>query len=264
MISGLWAALPHIYERFSRETIQHALESLIQQGVNGFLVLGTTGRGPDFCVDERKAFLETLVTLTDPGQVIVGVSANPAPDVHQLTVHAFDVGVRGVAITPPFYGTFSDSEIQEWAYAGFGKISKTAQVYLYNIPSVTRNRWNASLLTAIDKVVGVDGIKDSSGQIEELNAFIEWAEPRAVSVLVGNERLATYGYCVGAKGIVSGLSCAFPALVRDLIRANEAHDCELAARLQKKVNARLQLLHAQTPRESGETLIAWMQENQVL
>lgn len=265
MISGIWAALPNVFGRFSQRAVGKALERLLNEGIDGFLLSGTTGHGVDYTVGEREDILRQVLGLvSDPGQLIVAVSANAATDVRHLMAHAFDLGVRGIALTPPFYGDYSDAEVGDWSERVFHGMSKTGQIYLYNIPSATHTRWLPAHLTALDEMIGIDGIKDSSGTIDQLQAFVAWARPRDAGVLVGNERLATYGYLVGAHGLVSGLSCALPGLVVSLARAATASDWERAKGFQAEVDAKLGGLKTKTPHEASATLIAWMEENRIL
>lgn len=265
MITGVWTALPNLYHSVSEEQLQQVLKSLFGQGIDGLFLLGTTGQGTDFSVSERMKILETVIKMVDdPKRIVVAVSANAAEDARNLAVHAMQQGVRGIAITPPYYSSFSDPEIQTWASLVFSRFDKEGGVYLYNIPGATRSTWSIDSVRVVDDLIGVDGIKDSSGDARQLLDYIDWAKHHNATVLAGDEHLAVYNYFMGGHGIVSGLSSAFPKLLVELVELTQKRDWEAAATLQREVYNQLFKLRGQSPRETVQTLIRWMQENKIL
>ncbi len=261
VISGVWAALPNIYG-WSDVKVGHTLEHLMGRGIDGLFVLGTTGQGADFSVGERQMLLERLCHLgPDPKRVVVAVSANAATDVRELMQHAANAGVRGMAMTPPFYGRFGEEEIERWVKTIFAGQTKSGEMYLYNMPAVGHAVWSLPLVRAVDSLVGVDGIKDSSGETEWLLRYLDWVEGRDASVLVGDERLTTYSALAGGHGAVSGLSTAYPELMVDLVAACRQKDWESAMGLQRRVNHYLEAFRGLTPHGAGQALIAAMVQN---
>ena len=263
MITGLWTALPNIYRSFDDQEYKRALEFLFAQGIDGLFLLGTTGRGTDFSVLERMEILEkTIRAIGDPQKIVVAISANAPSDVRHLAQHAGELGVKGTALTPPYYGQFSDPEIQEWAQKVFANFTKKTAIYLYNIPGVTRTTWSLASLDYVHRIIGVDGIKDSSGDVKTLLGYLDWsARHQETSVLAGDEHFTVYNFMMGGHGIVSGLSTAHPQLLADLVAKAKAKQWEKAIPLQREVNQWLTKLQAYTPRETVEVLIRWMKES---
>ena len=75
-VRGLWCAtlspLTSDGELDHVRMAQHA-RSLLEAGVDGVAPFGTTGEGPSFSVDERRAGLETLLRAgVEPQQIVVG------------------------------------------------------------------------------------------------------------------------------------------------------------------------------------------------
>ncbi len=263
MITGLWTALPNIYRSFDEQEFHHVLEYLFLQGIDGLFLLGTTGRGTDFSVVERMGILEkTIKTIEDPKKIVVAISANAPLDVRNLAQHAMELGVKGVALTPPYYGQFSDQEIQSWAREVFAGLTKKAGIYLYNIPGATRTTWSLFSLDFVHQIIGVDGIKDSSGDVKQLLDYLDWStRNKGTTVLAGDEHLTMYHFIMGGHGIVSGLSSAYPKLLADLVSTMNANKWEEAIPLQREVNQQLKKLQGHSPRETVEILIRWMKEN---
>lgn len=259
MLEGLWTALPRWVDEEDDRRLGRALERIMAQGVDGFFVLGTTGLGADLTVSARQHMLEKLVSLSaDAQRIVVAVSANASGDVRELVIHAFAQGVRGIALTLPFYGRFDPPEIERWAQQLFQNVKKEGDVYLYNIPSVVPTSWLTPVVESVDQLIGVDGIKDSSGNVGQLWEYLQWAEDHHASVLVGDERLTIYSCFMGAHGVVSGLSAAYPKLMVDLLTACHNSDWIEARRLQNLVNLRLKDVASNTPREGVAKLVQVM------
>lgn len=265
MIKGVWTALPNLYHSVTEEQLKQTLDLLFHQKIDGLFLLGTTGQGTDFSVSERMEILESVLRLVpNPKRIVVAVSANAAQDARNLAVHAMQQGVQGVAITPPYYSWFSDQEIQVWARSVFNGFEKKSEIYLYNIPAATRSRWSIESVHVVNELIGVDGIKDSSGDVKQLLDYIHWAKEHRATVLAGDEHLTVYNYLMGGDGIISGLSSAFPKLLVDLANLAQKRDWEAAVPLQNEVYHQLSKLRGLSPRETIQTLIHWMKDNQIL
>lgn len=260
MLTGLWTALPPVYDRTDQEIV-HAVNRLFTEGVDGLFILGTTGQGADLSVSKRHQILERMVGLTEaPHRIVVAISATPASDVRALMDHACALGIQGVALTPPFYGAFNQDEIQQWAREVFGQVAKTSDVYLYNMPTIGHTVWSVDLVSIVNDIIGVDGVKDSSGDPNQLMDYLGWAANRNASVLVGDERLTTYSYLAGSHGVVSGLSAVHPRLMAELINSCRCQRWDSAIALQKQVNMELRTLSRGSARSSARELVQQMEQ----
>jgi 4-hydroxy-tetrahydrodipicolinate synthase len=238
---------------------------LLAAGVKGFFLLGTTGLGADSSMAERMRVLEQVLRVVDtPQRIVVAVSANAADDVRALAEHALAQGVQGIALTPPFYGLWSDAEIEAWATQIFRDWKKRSHLYLYNIPWVTHSRWSLASLDAVHALVGVDGIKDSSGDLAQLDAYLAWAHRHQAAVLTGTERLIAYNYLRGGTGAVSGLASAFPDLIVRLATLSDRRDWTQALTVQEEVNQILADLAQLSLREIVQWITQKMQDHGIL
>lgn len=265
MITGVWTALPNLFNFVTKKQLANVLESLFNAGIDGLFLLGTTGQGTDYSLSQRMEILETVLQLVpDPKRVVVAASANAAQDARNLIIHAMNHNVQGVAITPPYYSSFSEREIQSWAVEVLSGIDKKGDIYLYNIPGATRSTWSIDSVRYVHDLIGVDGIKDSSGAPKQLLDYIAWSKSHHATVLAGDEHLAVFNYLMGGHGIVSGLSSAYPKLLVDLAEQASKRAWEQTVPLQYEVYQHLALLQGQSPRETVQTLICWMKETKIL
>ncbi|MBE3559788.1 MAG: dihydrodipicolinate synthase family protein [Ktedonobacteraceae bacterium] len=275
MIEGVWAALPDLWNRAEADLLERAVERLLARGVDGFFAPGTTGLGAELSVRRRMQVLERLVRAINAAgerqqqKMVAAISANAAEDVHTLLEHAGSLGVKGVALTPPSYGMWTHADLLAWLDAALdgrqdGKQSNL-EIYLYHIPAAVRTGWDPDLLTTIDQRFNIEGIKDSSGDVARLAAYLAWGRRRGrpFSLMVGNERLTSYGLMLGASGVVSAFACAYPDLMIKICTACRQKDWDAVAALQNEINAKLDLLAHTPQREVPAVLLNLAREQEI-
>lgn len=88
----------------SAEMIERIVNVLIDDGVDGLYLLGSTGQGPAFSVEQRKGVAELALNAT-AGRVpaIVHVGCVSTLDSVELAKHAESVGADGISSVPPIY-----------------------------------------------------------------------------------------------------------------------------------------------------------------
>jgi hypothetical protein len=105
LFSGVIPALltPHTESgELDTASIAPLVEYLIESGVNGFYVCGSTGEGMSMSVDERKRMLEgVMVACGGRVPVMVMVGACPIKDAVALAQHAHGLGVDAISTVAP-------------------------------------------------------------------------------------------------------------------------------------------------------------------
>jgi len=105
LFSGVIPALltPHTESgELDTASIAPLVEYLIESGVNGFYVCGSTGEGMSMSVDERKQMLEgVMVACGGRVPVMVMVGACPIKDAVALAQHAHGLGVDAISSVAP-------------------------------------------------------------------------------------------------------------------------------------------------------------------
>lgn len=151
---------------------------LLDQGVDGLAVFGTTSEANSLSVTERVTLLEFLVEQgVDPARLMPGTGCCAFTDTLTLTAHANGLGCGGTLMLPPFYYKGVSDEGLFAAYAEV--IERTAsdelRVYLYHIPPIAQVGLSSGLIrrliTAYPETVV--GIKDSSGDWRHTDALLK-------------------------------------------------------------------------------------------
>lgn len=212
------------------ELVGH-LHHLKKKGCDGVLVCGTTGEGTSMSVPERKMVLKAAVEANTGLHIFAGTGAASIEDAIDLTQSAFDSGVSGVVVLPPFFFR----ELQFEGICDFYSILLTRAVptegslLLYHNPIATNTFVSLDLLKWLSDRFPqqVVGIKDSSNDLSHTRQLC--SEFPHLSVFVGDDRLLAPARLSGAAGAITGLANIFADLLKDAWQAvRETADTENA------------------------------------
>lgn len=182
---------------------------LLAEGCHGIAMLGTTGEANSFGVKERMALLEAAIEGGTPAAALLpGTSTPSVADTLELTRHAVGAGAKGVVLLPPYYykGVSDEGLYRFYAQVVEGVGDDRLRVVLYHIPQVTQIPLGHDL---IDRLMAafpgiVCGIKDSFGQLENLQALCE--KHPGLGVLAGADPLMLPLLGMGGAGCITATS----------------------------------------------------------
>ena len=84
--------------------IDHLAQFLIDSGVSGVFVCGSTGESLSLTTEERKVCLDRWVkACAGRIKVVAHVGHNSLPDARELAAHAQEVGADAISAMPPTF-----------------------------------------------------------------------------------------------------------------------------------------------------------------
>src|SRR5205809_679680 len=86
-----------------KEALRKNIEAMLAAGVDGLLVLGSTGEFIHLGVEQRKEILECAVEFAHGTPVLTNVSHTNPRVVAELGWHATQAGAAGVSLLPPWF-----------------------------------------------------------------------------------------------------------------------------------------------------------------
>jgi len=197
------------------EAIPLYLDFLWQRGCQGALLLGTTGEGPSFSPPERLAILRTATKVRSAHpdfHLLAGTGTPSLDETIALTRSAFDLGLDGVIVLPPYYyRKVPDDGLYEWfKEVLLHAVPQDGVLLGYHIPPITGVPLSFGLLRQLKDSFPTTfaGIKDSSNDPEHAlqvgklfgNDFL---------ILNGNDRLFSLAMEAGASGCITALANLF-------------------------------------------------------
>lgn len=214
--------------------LDNLVEHVLDGGVHGLFVLGTTGEGTSLSHDLRKQMVsETCARVQERVPLLVCITDTSFEESLELAHHAKQAGADVLVTAGPYYLPISQDEMQEYLEALLPQLS--LPFLLYNMPSCTK--LNLSLETVKKaRELGAIGIKDSSGDMAYLNTLLnEFKDDTDFSVITGSELCLHETILNGGQGGVAGGANFFPRLFVDLYEASIARDMDKIMLLRKKV-----------------------------
>ena len=208
------------------------VDFLVGHGLDGALVLGTTGEGVLFSPEERREIAGAFVELVRGRlQVAVHCGAQTTRDTALLAEHAASVGADAVAVIAPPYFALDEYELLAHFEAAAAACAPLP-FYLYEFEA--RSGY-AIPLAVIERLRGrapnFAGMKVSDSPWERLEPFLV----EGLDVFVGAETLLERALAAGAAGAVSGLAASFPDAVVPLVREPTPEGGERAAALRAQL-----------------------------
>jgi len=193
------------------ERLASHASSMVNKGVAGVTLFGTTGEGASISGGERRIGIQALRDAGLPGShIVLGVYGSATADVASQIDEGMRAGITRFLVPPPFY--FSDAGedgVFQWFSELLASTDPSAGIILYNIPQVTGVGISPALARKLKEASPerIIAIKDSSG--DWANA-VRLLDGKMLPVLVGDERLLHKAMPLGCAGSITGVANLYP------------------------------------------------------
>lgn len=189
----------------NEEVTRELVEKLIADGVDGIFILGTNGEFQSLNDEEKVSFCRLVVDIVDKRVAVYAGAGSCGTKLSiGLANKMKDVGVNAVSLIAPYFQKLSDEEL----VAHYKTIAENVDlpILLYNIPSLTRNPISLEVVKELSDVKNIKGIKDSSGDFDNMKAYIEATKEKDFIVLAGSDSMILKALQAGASGAVVATS----------------------------------------------------------
>jgi len=234
--AGVYPAMPTPFSR-NGDLDETGLRDMVSYyegtGVNGLLALGTIGEFAMMGEQERKRAADIIVGAADRLEIIINAGCASTRETVKMARYLKDLGVDAViAVEPYFYHPSPRGMAMHYL-----TIAEDVDmpVMAYNIPQFAGNCLAPDIMDAFGSDERIVGLKDSEGDTVKLVEFIRRA-PGDFSVMVGFDPLASYGLCMGAKGMMTGSASIAPEACVEMYRAFVEKDMQQAFAGQKRLD----------------------------
>ena len=218
------------------EALSEVTEFMIERGVHGLFVLGSTGMGPVMTTEQRIAAAEFVVNQVRRRlPVIMHVGTADVQTTVSLAKHADGLGVDAIASVPPFYYT----DHTPWEVTAHFKTIAAAirsPLFLYDNEKYAGYRFSPPAVKKLkEEVPSLCGMKASYNPLAQILSYIA-TMPRDFSILSGNSLELFPAVPHGLSGAIPPGTVPVPELIVALWNALEAKQYDQAAALQKKAD----------------------------
>lgn len=209
------------------EAVPALLDFLAERGCHGALLLGTTGEGPSFAVEERTAIIRAAVRHRDAARpdlrLLAGTGCADLTDTVALTRAAFDLGVDAVLTLPPFYfkGVSPAGLTAYFEQVIEAAVPAEGRLLVYHIPQVSGVAIPAETLTPLRARFPRQlwGMKDSQDQLPHTQAVLR--DFPGFGVFAGSDSIMSESLAGGGVGAITALANITSPLNRQVWDAHQ-------------------------------------------
>ena len=214
----------------SAPAVQALAKYLLDKGVKGLYVGGSSGECIYQSVAERKQTLESVMEVVKGKlTVIAHVACNNTADSRELAAHAESLGVDAVAAIPPIYFHLPPSAIAKY-WNDISDAAPNTDFIIYNIPQLAGVALTVPLLQEMLKNPRVVGVKNSSMPVQDIQM---WRDEGAV-VFNGPDEQLLSGLAAGAAGGIGGPYAAMPELYMEIVKCFQTGQLEKGREIQNE------------------------------
>ncbi|WP_221357233.1 dihydrodipicolinate synthase family protein [Streptomyces beigongshangae] len=230
------------------------VDHLLEGGVDGLFVLGTSSEAAYLTDRQRRLVVETVIGhVAGAVPVLAGAIDMTTPRVLDHVRYVTGAGADAVVVTAPFYARTHPAEIAR--HYRLAAARSPVPVLAYDLPVAVRSKLTADLVLELAAEGVLAGLKDSSGDEGTFRTVVTGARAHPAvtgfSVLTGSELVVDSALAMGADGAVPGLANVDPAGYAHLYRLCRAGEWELARAEQERLCALFAMVRVGDPGRMG-------------
>ncbi|WP_298647763.1 dihydrodipicolinate synthase family protein [uncultured Proteiniphilum sp.] len=207
---------------------------IVDSGISGVFVCGTTGEFTSLTAGERKQILEHWIRASKGDvRVIAHVGSNSQRESVELARHAAEAGAWGIgSIAPGFFKPASVRDLVDF-FKPVAAAASELPFYYYNMPSMTGVSLPVAqfLQEGRQEIPNLAGVKFTHNNLMEMGDCIH-LDGGAFEVLHGYDEVLICGL---ALGVVAGVGSTYnylPSVYLNIMKAMEEGDLEAARAFQ--------------------------------
>ena len=215
------------------KALEKLLEEQVVAGVEGVVILGTTGESPTVCCGEYGEIVSFVVEkINGRTLVIAGSGTNNTHKTIKQSLIAKEAGADGLLLVNPYY----NKPTQEGLYQHYMAVAEAVDLpqIIYNIKGRSAGNIETSTLVRLAQHKNIVAVKEASGDMNQIMQVIQQT-PDDFVVLSGEEILTFPLICLGGHGVISVAANIIPTEIKKLVDLSLGGDMKKARALHHKL-----------------------------
>lgn len=219
--------------KLDESAYRELIEWWIAQGVAGICPCASNSEAIYLSSEERVRLIKIAV---ESGRGRVAVIAGTGFPGTQATIEMTGVATRlgadAALIVTPFYLPLSQEDLA----AHYRRVAEAAELplLLYNVPKFTGVNLQAETVAGLSCIEKIVGIKDSGGDLRQIERIISLAQP-GFTLLAGSGNLLYDTLRLGGSGGILALANIAPAECAQIYKLHSEGRLEAAQQLNRKL-----------------------------
>lgn len=223
-VKGVVTALatPFLNGVLDAKSIERLVRHQLDNGVEGFVVNGTTGESPTLEWSEVETIYKLVRKISDEAvPIIVGTGSNCTKTSIEKNKKVAAWGADGILSVVPYY----NKPPQRGLNAHFSAIADSTKlpIYLYNVPGRTVVSLGEETVGRLSGHANIVGIKEASGDIDFFKRLKQRTSEDFI-FLSGDDSTCIDFLLAGGDGVISVVSHVIPKQLRELSDAARKGD----------------------------------------
>jgi 4-hydroxy-tetrahydrodipicolinate synthase len=230
-------------EEVDYKKLECLVEDCLAAEVDGFVACGTTGQSATLAPEEHVEVAERIFKcLHGRSKLIVNAGSNSTREaIHLSRAVEERIGpttflhVTGYYNCPPQPGL-----VKHFSTVAESLRYDESNIILYNVPSRTTSNITADTAVTLSKHPRIIGIKEASGNVEQVGIIIQRTDPNSFRVVSGEDKQTVKIVELGGFGVIS--ACAnisplfFARMTHAALEAKKHKDYAEAYAMQNHIN----------------------------
>jgi 4-hydroxy-tetrahydrodipicolinate synthase len=206
---GIWVPLVTPFHNGAIDFggLRRLVGHLLEKGVDGLVVCGTTAEAAALSKHEQLAVLDAVLEQVPAQRVVMGLTGNNLAELLQFQNEILKRLVAGLLVPPPYYIRPSQAGLE--AFFKTVADASSVPIILYDIPYRTGVVFEQATLLNIVAHERIVAIKDCGGNQSNTLALLASGQ---VDVLCGEDTQIFSALCLGAKGAIAASAHVHPEL----------------------------------------------------
>ena len=202
-------------ESINYDAYRTIIDYVIENGMDGVLVGGTTGEYHVMSVEERRELIKKgceIVAGRVP--VVAGTGMPTAKATIEMNNYAADCGAKFGLVLPPYYHQTTEEGIYEF----FKEVAEGSKlgIIVYYTPDSTAVTMSPKLLARIAALDGIAAIKETVDETHTSNTYMATLGIPDFTVMEANEPLLIPSYSIGIEAAFSICFNLIPKEMREM------------------------------------------------
>lgn len=226
-----------------------ALEKLLQfnmkNGVNYFVVLGTTGESATLTYHEKREVWKFVAEFVDEKiPLVAGIGGNNTAEVAEQMLEFNTEHYDAILSVSPYYNKPS----QEGIYRHYMRLAEISPlpIIIYNVPGRTNSNITSETTLRLAKATKrFIGIKEASGNFSQIMRIVKERPSENFLVISGDDLITLPLLSLGCDGVISVVAQAFPEDFSAMVSEGLEGKFEKAQKLHYKLLDFMELFFAE-------------------
>lgn len=231
------------------ETMHKLYDTLINAGIDGILVGGSSGEFYAFTYEEIKEFiLDAISYIGNRAIVMAGTGRMVYKETVELSNLALKSGAASVLVVGPYYSACSQEDV--FNYYDNLLAAVKGPLYIYNYEDRTGYDVPADIfLRLLAKHDNLAGIKDTHAMLRHTQQYIQLVKSKYPDFMVytGYDNNCIPSVISGGDGCIGALSNVYPSLCAEVIDALRKEDLSQMIKAQRAIDERMRFYEVHTP-----------------